>query len=208
MATKKDPRLVRAGVSGHNDYCVYFHKKQNTNEIFYVGKGRKWRWNQKKNRNKHWHSIVSKYGFEVLIVASNLNNEKACLLEKFLINEIGVNNLCNYTLGGEGSEGYKHTEETLQKFKGKVFTTENKEKFSKEKLKNPTNYWVGKQRDEKTKIKISLSLSNKNRKKAEEMLLQNTDRKIISKELNLTLDYIRGLASNLRKNYEIEKLIN
>lgn len=77
---KKDPRLERAGVDEKNDFCVYFHKKKNTNEIFYVGKGRQWRQNQKSNRNKHWHNVVNKYGFDVCIVADNLTNKKSLLV--------------------------------------------------------------------------------------------------------------------------------
>jgi hypothetical protein len=42
--------------------------------------------------------------------------------------------------------------------KGKKFTIEHREKLSMEKIRNPTNYWRGKERDEETKRKISNSL--------------------------------------------------
>lgn len=205
---KKDPRLERAGVDEKSDFCVYFHKKKNTNEIFYVGKGRQWRQNQKSNRNKHWHNVVNKYGFDVCIVADNLTNKKACLLERFLISEIGLNYLVNYTLGGEGSEGYKHTEEALSLMRGKRLSEEHKEKLSNAKKTKPTMYWVGKKRSQETIKKISQKLSNPNRILATEMLINGEDRKKISKELNLPLSYLRGLACRLRKEYDIEKLIN
>jgi hypothetical protein len=43
---------------------VYQHKRNDTNEIFYIGIGRsKDRAGKKTNRNKYWHSIVNKFGF-------------------------------------------------------------------------------------------------------------------------------------------------
>jgi hypothetical protein len=204
----KDPRLERAGVVKKNDFCVYFHKKKNTNEIFYVGKGRRWRQNQKNNRNKHWHNVVNKYGFDVCIVADNLTNKKACLLERFLISEIGLDYLVNYTLGGEGSDGYKHTEESIAKMRKRKFSEEHIEKLSNAKKTNPTMYWLGKKRSQETIKKISQKLSNQNRMLATDMLIRGEDRKKISKELNLPLTYLRGLACRLRKEHNIEKLIN
>ncbi len=205
----KDNRLVKAGVSGHSDYCVYFHKKKNTNDIFYVGKGRKWRQNEKSNRNRHWNNIVNKYGFDVSIVSENLTNEKACLLERFLISELGLDNLSNCTLGGEGSEGYRHTEDSLKLMRNRKLSEEHKKKLSINKKTKPTTYWLDKKRSSETIEKISEKLSNPNRAKAIEMLMGGLDRKMISKELDLSLLYLRGLACNLRKkNYEITKLIN
>lgn len=209
MPVKKDSRLARAGVSGFSDYCVYFHKKKNTDEIFYVGKGRRWRWNEKRSRNKHWSNIVQKYGFDVSIVASDLSNEKACMLEKFLIQELGLDNLVNYTLGGEGSEGYKHSQETKNKMRGRKLTEEHRKKLSQRKIENPSNYWKNKTRDIETKQKISLKLSSEKRYDAEKLLIDNIDRKEIARRLNVNLRYLRGLASRMRKkNIKIEKLIN
>lgn len=159
----KDSRLTRAGVSGYNkqDYKVYVHQRASDGEIFYVGKGRRWRENQKRNRNQHWHNIVNKHGLSVVVVASHLTNEEACTLERVLIKELSkTNDLVNYTLGGDGSEGYVHSEEIKAKIKGRKFSEEHRKKLSEAKKKNPSMYWLGKSRDEETKQKVSEGLKN------------------------------------------------
>ena len=163
MPSEKDSRLKRAGVSGFNkhfDYCVYVHQKADTGEIFYVGKGRRWRQNQKHNRNKHWKNIVNKHGFIVCVVASNLTNDVASNFEKILIKKLGRENLCNYTDGGEGSEGYKHTDKSKSKMRGRVFSEKHRKKLSEAKKENPVRHWQGKPRSEETKLKISEALKS------------------------------------------------
>ena len=205
----KDPRLDRVGVSGYNDYKVYVHQKADTGEIFYVGKGRRWRENQRKGRNKHWHSVVAKHGFTVSVVAENLTNAEACLFEKTLISKLGFETLVNYTYGGEGSEGYRHSVESLLKMRGRQLSSEHKKKLSDSKLVKPTNFWCGKKRDSETSIKISDSLSNPARKEAEFLLLSGASRKEVAEKLNLSMSYLRGLVSRLRKKgHEIEILVN
>ena len=191
------------------DYKVYLHRRQDNGNVFYVGKGRRWRENSKNNRNKHWRRIVDKYGYYVEIVELNLDNKTACDIEKSLISFFGYDNLCNYTYGGEGSEGYKHTEEALSKMKGRKLSEEHKKKLTKSKLEKPTLYWKGKKRSEELKNKISETLSNPKRKEIEKMLIEGMDRKYISEKTNVKLTYIRGLACRMRKKgYEIEKKKN
>lgn len=140
------------------DYKVYVHQKETTGEIFYVGKGRRWRENHKHNRNKHWLNVVAKNGFTVCVVAANLSNEEACAFERLLIEKLGRDTLVNYTNGGEGSEGYKHTEESKAKMLGRKFTEEHKRKLSEAKKKNPSKYWLNKKRPAETNQKISEKL--------------------------------------------------
>jgi len=140
------------------DYKVYVHQKKSNGDIFYIGKGRRWRENQKHNRNQHWHNVVNKHGFTVCVVAANLTNEEACFFEQLLISKIGRKNLVNYTNGGDGSEGYKHTPETLVKLRGRKLSKEHKEKLSLAKKINPTNFWTNKPRSTETKEKISKKL--------------------------------------------------
>lgn len=140
------------------DYKVYVHQKATNGEIFYVGKGRKWRENEKHGRNKHWLNIVAKHGFTVCIVAANLSNEDACAFEKLLIQKLGRETLVNYTDGGDGSEGYRHTEQAKLKMRGRVFTEEHKKKLSEAKKKNNPRYWLNKTRSEETNKKISEKL--------------------------------------------------
>ena len=72
----------------------------------------------KTNRNKHWRNIVAKHGLRVEIFSCWTTEQEAFEDERFLIacfrNGFGVE-LCNYTDGGEGSSGYKQTEEQKAK---------------------------------------------------------------------------------------------
>ena len=48
-----------------NIYYVYLHLKADTNEIFYVGKGKGVRATTLHNRNNYWKNVVTKHGFIV-----------------------------------------------------------------------------------------------------------------------------------------------
>lgn len=97
---------------------VYLHVKKGTNDVFYVGIGKnKRRAYSTKGRNDYWNKVVSKYGYEVRVVNTDLTRESACAIEKELIAAFGKNKvgqLTNMTDGGEGFNG-KHTPETKQK---------------------------------------------------------------------------------------------
>jgi len=97
-------------------YYVYQHRKADTNEIFYVGKGKGKRLLGLQGRNKYWKNTVNKHGFVAEIIKSNLEEEFALLIEMELIDTYrkrGIN-LVNLTNGGEGASGYSHpiSEET------------------------------------------------------------------------------------------------
>ena len=99
-------------------YYVYIHKKKTTGEVFYVGKGKNWRATNKTQRNKFWKRVVRKHGFVVEIVEKNIQEWYAHELEISLIayygrRDQGRGTLVNLTDGGEGSEGYKHTDAVL-----------------------------------------------------------------------------------------------
>ena len=99
--------------------------------IFYVGIGNKERRAYRfYGRNAHWTNTYNKYGVDVEIVANVATRELVNELEEFLIEEIGVDNLCNKTLGGDGFKGL-HSEES-------------KAKMSKSRI----GIWKGKKRSE------------------------------------------------------------
>jgi hypothetical protein len=110
---------------------VYLHRKPVDGSIFYVGIGNK----EKRalhfyGRNAHWTNTYNKYGASVEIVANVATREFANELEEFLIEEIGIDNLCNKTQGGDGFKG-EHTEESKIKMS-----------------KTRTGMYVGKKRNE------------------------------------------------------------
>jgi hypothetical protein len=118
---------------------VYLHRKEYDNSIYYVGIGNKEsRAYNKTDRNIHWKRVYKKYGLIVDIVAKDIDLNQAKEIEKFMINSLGVENLCNITLGGEGAFGLKHSEELKIKqtellksySKGRVHTKETREKIS------------------------------------------------------------------------------
>jgi group I intron endonuclease len=127
-------------------YYVYQHRKADTNEIFYVGKGNHRRAWSCVGRNVLWKRTAKKHGFIVEFIAEQIDEELSFLVEYEAITKykaIGIN-LVNMTDGGEGASGYKHTEEHKQSmkgnefwklmkqngFKGKTHTDEQKAKWS------------------------------------------------------------------------------
>ena len=96
---------------------VYKHIRLDSNQVFYIGVGKTdKRPYSKVYRNKHWHNVVNKAGYSVEIILNNLTWEEALQKERELIKEYGrLDNktgiLVNMTDGGEGVNGYKHTEE-------------------------------------------------------------------------------------------------
>jgi len=114
---------------------VYFHRRKDTNEIFYVGIGKKkYRARDKQGRNKYWWNIVNKVGYDIEIVHHKVKYKKAMELEIHYIKEfgrrdLGLGNLVNLTDGGNVKTGYKHNEESKKKIskshKNKTITEEH-----------------------------------------------------------------------------------
>ena len=107
---------------------VYLHKRNDTNEVFYVGIGKtKRRAYRKDKRNPHWTNIVEKFGYTVDLLVSNTPWEDACKIEKLLIEkygrkDLGIGPLVNMTDGGDGqlgnapwNKGIEQLEETKNK---------------------------------------------------------------------------------------------
>lgn len=119
---------------------IYRHINKTTGITFYIGitiNNR--RPYSRCDRNKFWHNVVNKYGYEVEILKSGLTLSEAKELEEILINyfgrrDLGDGTLVNLTNGGELNRGYSPS------FKTRL-------KLSKSKMGVP--------RDEDTKIKIS-----------------------------------------------------
>ena len=98
------------------DFYVYIHKKKTTGEVFYVGKGRKFRAYQRHSRSRFWHSVVNHHGFDVEIVLRDVSESEAYLKEIELIalygrRDKGLGSLVNLTDGGEGGCGFVLTED-------------------------------------------------------------------------------------------------
>jgi len=120
-------------------------------QLFYIGKGQGKRAHSLHQRNKHWNSIVKKYGKpEVKILAQWDSDAEAFQHEIFLIASFRAMGckLSNMTSGGEGVIGMPLSEE-------------HKKKISAALVGN--KYTLGYKQSEETKAKISTSLLNNRR---------------------------------------------
>jgi hypothetical protein len=141
-------------------FYVYEHIRNDTGEVFYVGKGKDKRYCSKRDRNKYWHNVVNKSnGFTPRIIFTDSSEELIFLVEIEKIAQLRKlgNKLVNLTDGGEGSsglryseaskklmserrksKGFKHTAESIEKIKqantGIVFSDERKEKIRQKAL--------------------------------------------------------------------------
>ncbi len=140
------------------DFYVYAHYTLDTNELFYIGKGRNNRAFQRgkgsKGRNNYWHKIVNKHGYRVEMLISNLKESDAFIQEILAIKEFSPR--CNFNKGGEGISGYKHTIETKRKMSEmKLGVKQTKETINKRIKKGKDHHAFGKQMSEEVKRKIS-----------------------------------------------------
>jgi len=167
-----------------SDFLVYVHTRLDNGEPFYVGKGTIKRIRTSTNRNKHWKGIVAKCnGFNSIIIKSDLTEGDAFQLEKDTITEYRLKkiNLCNYTDGGDGVSGYRHTNECKLKMsklakgrpahnKGSKASDSSKEKMriaklgkklSKEHIEKVAASKRGKSLSHECRMKISNALTGK-----------------------------------------------
>ena len=96
-----------------SDFYVYVHRKADSGEVFYVGKGtgeRAWM-DRKSDHNQYWRRLVAKYGRTVEIVLDGLTEALAHELEREMIAYYGRDKLCNLTDGGEGVAGHDWSQE-------------------------------------------------------------------------------------------------
>ena len=87
-------------------FYVYEHTRNDTNAVFYVGKGKGYRANSTKHRNQYWRNVVNKSGgFKTNYLAKDIDEELSYLCEQERIDQLkrlGAK-LVNLTVGGEGA---------------------------------------------------------------------------------------------------------
>lgn len=174
-----------------NNYYVYIYWRLDTNEPFYIGKGRNRRWLEvyDTHRNKYFMRIANKHPIVCEIIKDNLTEEQAHGIECWIINELVFeygysidipNNrssekgfhLVNCTWGGEGISGCNpfenKTEEELEKWKERI--SENSKELWKNKehrekmsnrMKGENNPQYGKHPTEETRNRMRESHKGK-----------------------------------------------
>jgi hypothetical protein len=118
-----------------HDYYVYAHRRNDTGNRFYIGKGRLRRAWLVNGRGTHWARIVARHGYTVEILSSGLSEKEAVEKEKELIAahgraNVGTGLLINKTDGGDGISGYRHTQKTKMEMSAR--------------RGGENNYWFGK----------------------------------------------------------------
>jgi hypothetical protein len=153
-----------------NKHMVYVHKRKTDGSVFYIGIGKGRRPYVVSGRNPHWKNVVAKNGLDVEIVCEGKSESCCKTIERILIQKFGLENLCNITAGGEGTSGWKPSEETRRKISKSTKDAWEKGKFDRvwdkarrmnlsEKMKGSLNPMSGKQLTEAHKKKISEALS-------------------------------------------------
>ncbi len=163
--------------------CVYKHINKDTNEIFYIGRGKYSRPNDKLNRNIDWNKYISINNWHSEIIEKELTEEEASKLETKLILEIGrtcdnTGSLLNKKINDSGKSGFKLSEETKEKISkanlGSKRTEAAKEKMSKTRLGTPAwNKGLIDGYSDETRLKMSnsrmgIKLSEETKKKMSE----------------------------------------
>jgi hypothetical protein len=99
---------------------VYQHRTADTNELFYIGIGKKEeRAHFNSPRSEFWKRVVGKHGRIVEILFKDISWEEACQIETYLIRFYGRSDqggiLINRTDGGNGAVGYVPSAEARAK---------------------------------------------------------------------------------------------
>ena len=134
-------------------YTVYVHISPSGKRYYGITMqdvNQRWKNGRGYKGNKYFYRAIEKYGwdnFEHIIIARGLSEDEAKWLEIELIKEFDTtdkNKGYNITLGGEGTNGLKRSEETRKK-----------------QSENHSRYWKDKERSEETRRKISESTRGK-----------------------------------------------
>lgn len=142
-------------------FYVYEHWRPDKQTCFYVGKGSAKRAWSMRGRNKMHYSIrkileSAGLSVDVRIVETDLNEADAFVLERQLIDFYGLNNLSNFTLGGEGFSGGRHTAESRAKISAasKRYISENLETI-RERFRGDKNPFYGKTHSPEVRERLS-----------------------------------------------------
>lgn len=169
-------------------FFIYLHRRPDNGNVFYIGRGKQYNDRSKKfsrayksdRRNNIWNGIVAKnngeFIVEILLECETI--EDAVRLEIEAIAAFGkiidgTGPLCNLTDGGEGAEGFIHSEETRTKLRAAHARNPNRldylktEEFRRKisELNKGNKYSLGLKPSDETRAKMSNSQKGKHGRK-------------------------------------------
>ncbi len=133
------------------------------------------------HQNNHLQYAWNKYGednFDFITILSDIDVNNLNYYEKLFIKFFMTNNSdygYNLTAGGEGVNGYKHTEETISHLK----------QVRSEKFKNEKGYFYGRHHTEESKESISENMKGKNNPMYGKHHTEESKRKIRDKMIGI-----------------------
>lgn len=128
---------------------TYAHRRLDTKQMFYIGKGSLRRAYEQRGHNRYWNAVVAKHGYEVMVLAKWATDEEAFAHERFLISCFRdmEHPLVNATEGGEGVSGW-------------TWSAVQREKLVKA-LTGRIGTFTGRKHTAETRTKISAALTGK-----------------------------------------------
>lgn len=182
-------------------FYTYLHRRGDTGEVFYVGKGSGDRAWTTKDRSSKWRDIVGSCGYSVEIYKDNLSDKDSLALERDLIQSF--TNLVNLTTGGQGASlseevkkrmslahlGKKASKEVIDKVIS-AWTLEKREEFSRNRVGSKSTRF-----DKKVYIFVN-NLSG---------ILHVGTRVSLCEKYNIKSSLLKGLFTTSRKKRNLVK---
>jgi hypothetical protein len=141
-------------------FYVYAHIQPESGIPFYIGKGSNDRMNSKKYRNDFWNKVVSKHGFESIIIEDNLTEKESFDREVYWISRIGMfkdggtlTNICKGGIGGYTILNHPNRELIIEKIKKSLLSRPNPNLGGK----CCTEEWREKQSNSQSKVKLKVT---------------------------------------------------
>jgi len=107
-------------------FYLYGHIRNDTGDLFYIGKGEGTRFKSQQGRNPYWLNVVNAHGYTSVIIEHFETETEAFEAEIFFIAAIGRKDLghgplINMSDGGEGASGAIRTEEQKKRYSEKTW---------------------------------------------------------------------------------------
>lgn len=164
---------------------------------------------KKNNKRIAWiNSLIKKEKEPIIEIVDEVNEDEWVFWEMYWIEQFKAwgFTLKNETIGGEGAKGYVHTESTKEKMRGRILSSETREKMSLAKKGLPCHWagvygedhpMFGLNHSEETKNKLRKQVSQFNKKG--ELIKQWKGLKEASKSTGIEIGNISKACQGKRK---------